>query len=241
MDTEGLIRPTKEINVKKSLLASALAALTLAAVPVAQAATTGSSLFLSPTPAPTDMVSPTGMPSPTDMTSPTAAASPIGPGCASLPTSGPGSASSMATEPVGTALAANTDLSTLAKAVDAAGLTETLNSAKGITVFAPTNEAFDKLPKETLDKLMADKEQLTKVLQNHIVEGRKAPADLTAEPLTTLGGGTLTVAGSDENYTVGDAKILCGNLQTSNATVYLIDSVLMPGAEATATPSESST
>ena len=81
----------------------------------------------------------------------------------------------MATEPVGTALAANPELSTLTKAVDAAGLTETLNSAKDVTVFAPTNAAFDKLPKETLDKLMADKEQLTKVLQNHVVEGRKAP------------------------------------------------------------------
>ena len=225
--------------MKKSLLASALAALTLAVVPAAQAATTSSSLFLSPSPAPTDLPSPTDMVSPTDMTSPTAAASPVGPGCTSLPTSGPGSAESMASEPVGTALAANTELSTLAKAVDAAGLTETLNSAKDITVFAPTNEAFDKVPKETLDKLMADKEQLTKVLQNHVVEGRKAPADLTAGPLTTLGGGTLTVTGSGEDYTVGDAKVLCGNLQTSNATVYLIDSVLVPGAEATATPTAS--
>jgi uncharacterized surface protein with fasciclin (FAS1) repeats len=145
----------------------------------------------------------------------------------------------MASEPVGTALAANTDLSSLAKAVEAAGLTETLNSAKDITVFAPTNEAFDKVPKETLDKLMADKEQLTKVLQNHVVEGRKAPADLTTAPLTTLGGGTLTVTGSGENLTVGDAKVLCGNLQTSNATVYLIDSVLVPGAEASVTPTAS--
>jgi uncharacterized surface protein with fasciclin (FAS1) repeats len=225
--------------VKKSLLASALAALTLAVVPAAQAATMSSSLFLSPSPAPTDLPSPTDMVSPTDMTSPTAAASPVGPGCTSLPSSGPGSAESMASEPVGTALAANTDLSSLAKAVEAAGLTETLNSAKDITVFAPTNEAFDKVPKETLDKLMADKDQLTKVLQNHVVEGRKAPADLTAAPLTTLGGGTLTVTGSGEDLTVGDAKVLCGNLQTSNATVYLIDSVLVPGAEASATPSAS--
>ncbi|MFC7642062.1 fasciclin domain-containing protein [Streptosporangium lutulentum] len=145
----------------------------------------------------------------------------------------------MATEPVGTALAANPELSSLAKAVDAAGLTETLNSAKDITVFAPTNAAFDKIPKEELDTIMGDKDKLTKILQNHVVEGRKAPADLTAGPLTTLGGGTLTVTGSGEDYTVGDAKILCGNLQTSNATVYLVDSVLLPGAEASATPSES--
>ncbi|MDP9843844.1 fasciclin domain-containing protein [Streptosporangium lutulentum] len=231
--------------MKKSLLASALAALTLAAAPAAQAATTSSFLFLSPAPAPTDMpsptdmTSPTDMPSPTDMTSPGATASPVGPGCASLPTSGPGSAASMATEPVGTALAANPELSSLAKAVDAAGLTETLNSAKDITVFAPTNAAFDKIPKEELDTIMGDKDKLTKILQNHVVEGRKAPADLTAGPLTTLGGGTLTVTGSGEDYTVGDAKILCGNLQTSNATVYLVDSVLLPGAEASATPSES--
>ncbi|WP_406314159.1 fasciclin domain-containing protein [Streptosporangium sp. NBC_01639] len=218
---------------KKSLLASALTVLALTAVPVAAQATTTSSLLrLSPTPVPTDMTSE----SPTDMTSEAPGATqPFGPGCASLPTSGPGSPSTMATEPVGTALSDNPELSTLAKAVEQAGLAETLNSAKDITVFAPTNEAFAKLPKEALDKVLADKEQLTKVLQNHVVEGRKSQSDLAGGTLTTLGGGTLTVTGSGEDYTVNDAKILCGNLQTSNATVYLVDSVLLP--EAGASPS----
>ncbi|WP_345005686.1 fasciclin domain-containing protein [Streptosporangium album] len=219
---------------KKSLLASTLTVLALAGVPAAaQAATTSSLLRISPTPMPTDMTSE----SPTDMTSeaPGTATKPFGPGCSSLPTSGPGSPSTMATEPIGTALSDNPELSTLAKAIEQAGLTDTLNSAKDITVFAPTNEAFAKLPKETLDKVLADKAQLTKVLQNHVVEGRKTPADLAEGTLTTLGGGTLTVKGSGEEFTVNDAKILCGNLQTSNATVYLVDSVLLP--EAGASPS----
>ncbi|MFJ2034026.1 fasciclin domain-containing protein [Streptosporangium sp. NPDC087985] len=229
--------------MKKSLLASALTVLALAAVPAAaQAATTSTLLRVSPTPVPTDMTSesPTEMTSesptettsesPTETTSesPGAATVPFGPGCSSLPTSGPGSPSSMATEPVGTALSSNPELSILAKAVHKAGLTDTLNSAKDLTVFAPTDKAFAKIPGKTLDKILGDKAQLTKVLQNHVVEGRKAPADLSQGTLNTLGGGTLTVKGSGEDYTVNDAKVLCGNLQTSNATVYLVDTVLLP-------------
>ncbi|MDP9867719.1 MULTISPECIES: fasciclin domain-containing protein [Streptosporangium] len=216
---------------KKALLASALTALALAAVPVAgHAAATGSVLRVSPTPMPTDMTSE----SPTDMTSesPGAMTKPFGPGCSSLPASGPGSPGSIASEPLGTALSHIPQLSTLAKAAKQAGLIEKLDSAPDITVFAPTDEAFGKIPKEVLAKALADKELLTKILNNHVVEGKKTPAELAEGPLTTLGGGTLTVKkAGEEDYTVEDAKVVCGNLQTSNATVYLVDMVLLPHAE----------
>ncbi|MET8338267.1 fasciclin domain-containing protein [Streptosporangium canum] len=218
---------------KKSLLASALTALALAAAPgAAQAVTTGSILRVSPTPMPTDMTSE----SPTDMTSESpggAMTKPFGPGCSSLPTTGAGSLESMAKEPVATAASHNPQLSTLVEAVKKAGLTDKLNSAKEITVFAPTNEAFSKIPKEMLDKVLSDKAQLTKILSYHVVEGKKTPEELTDATLSTLSGGTLTVKGSGEDYMVNDeAKVLCGNIQTANATVYLIDAVLLPTAGA---------
>ncbi|MEV4187674.1 fasciclin domain-containing protein [Streptosporangium canum] len=218
---------------KKSLLASALTALALAAAPgAAQAVTTGSMLRVSPTPMPTDMTSE----SPTDMTSESpggAMTKPFGPGCSSLPTTGEGSLESMAKEPVATAASHNPQLSTLVEAVKKAGLVDTLNSAKEITVFAPTNEAFSKIPKEMLDKVLSDKAQLTKILSYHVVEGKKTPEELTDATLSTLAGGTLTVKGSGEDYMVNDeAKVLCGNIQTANATVYVIDAVLLPTAGA---------
>ncbi|MGJ6966627.1 fasciclin domain-containing protein [Streptosporangium sp. G11] len=221
---------------QKSLLASALTVLALTAVPAAQAAAVPAHI-LSPTPLPTDSASPTDSmapgesPAPTDGMSPEPTGvmtEPFGPGCASLPASGEGSLSEMASQPVATAAASNPTLSTLAQAIEQAGLTETLNSAKDITVFAPTNEAFAKIPKDRLDKLLADKAELTKVLTYHVVEGKKTPEDLASGELTTMQGGALTVKGSGEDFTVNDAKVLCGNIQTSNATVYLVDKVLMP-------------
>ena len=105
---------------------------------------------------------------------------------------------------------------------------DTLNSAPELTVFAPVNDAFAALPKATMDAAMADpKGLLTKVLTNHVVAGKIAP-DKIAGDHKTLGGGTITVAGSGEDFTVGEAKVICGNVQTANATVYIIDSVLMP-------------
>ncbi|MFF5113863.1 fasciclin domain-containing protein [Streptosporangium sp. NPDC000509] len=209
---------------QKSLLASALTVLALTAAPAAQAVA-AHGWITSPTPVPTDTTMPTEGASPEPSGAMT---EPFGPGCASLPASGEGSLSEMASQPVATAAASNPSLSTLAQAIEQAGLTETLNSAKDITVFAPTNEAFAKIPKEKLDKLLSDKAELTKVLTHHVVEGKKTPEDLTQGTLTTMQGGTLTVKGSGEDFTVDDAKVLCGNIQTSNAVVYLVDTVLMP-------------
>ena len=95
----------------------------------------------------------------------------FGPGCASVPKSGAGSFSGMATAPVATAASANPALSTLVTAVKAAGLVDTLNSASNITVFAPDNAAFAKIPAATLKKLLANKAELTKILTYHVAAG----------------------------------------------------------------------
>ena len=156
------------------------------------------------------------------------AAKPFGPGCAAVPADGKGSFSGMATDPVATAASNNPLLSTLVSAVGKAGLADTLNTSKDITVFAPTNDAFAALPKKTLDAAMADpKGLLTKVLTNHVVAGRLSPDQLAGDH-KTLAGTTITVEGSGEDFTVGKAKVVCGNVQTANATVYIIDGVLLP-------------
>lgn len=158
-----------------------------------------------------------------------AAAEPFGPACSSLPAEGQGSAAAMATLPVATAAASNADLSTLASAVRAAGLVDTLNNAQNITVFAPTNEAFEKIPKEQLDAILNDKQQLTNLLTYHVVEEKVTIDKLPDGSFTTLQGDRLTTSGSGDRFKVNDkASIVCGDIETRNATVQLIDTVLMP-------------
>lgn len=155
---------------------------------------------------------------------------PFGPGCAAVPADGAGSFSGMAKDPVATAASNNPVLSTLVTAVTEAGLGDTLNTTPDITVFAPTNDAFAAMDKATLDKAMADpKGLLTTVLTNHVVAGRLAPDQVAGEH-ETLAGTKITVEGSGEDFSVGDAKVVCGNVQTANATVYIIDGVLLPAA-----------
>lgn len=158
-----------------------------------------------------------------------AGAQTFGAGCASIPADGAGSFNGMATEPVATAASANPLLKTLVAAVGQAGLGDTLNSADGITVFAPTDDAFAAIPKKDLNAVLADNKTLTKILTYHVVPGQLSPDEL-AGTHQTLEGEDLTVNGSGEDFTVGanDAKVLCGNIPTANATVYVIDSVLMP-------------
>lgn len=159
------------------------------------------------------------------------ASKPFGSGCAAVPASGTGSFEGMSTDPVATAASHNPVLSTLVTAVGAAGLGDTLNTAKDITVFAPANSAFAKVPAATLKSVLADKATLTKILTYHVIAGRLTPEQLAGDH-KTLEGGTVTVAGSGEAFTVGAAKanVVCGNVQTANATVYIIDSLLMPPA-----------
>ncbi|MFF9758664.1 fasciclin domain-containing protein [Streptomyces caelestis] len=161
----------------------------------------------------------------------TPADEPFGPACASVPEDGAGSFDGMAQDPVATAASHNPALSTLVTAVKKAGLVDTLNNAEDITVFAPTNDAFAKIPKDTLDKVLADKEQLTNILTYHVVGQRLAPEDLENGSYETLQKSKLTTSGADEDYTVNDsAKVVCGNVKTANADVHIIDTVLMPAS-----------
>ncbi len=155
----------------------------------------------------------------------------FGPACSSVPMSGAGCFSGMSTAPVATAASANPALSTLVAAVKKAGLVDTLNSASNITVFAPDNAAFAKIPPATLAKVLADKAELTKILTYHVASGRSTAAQLASgTPIKTLEGATVKPGDMSGTYTVNSAHVGCGNVQTANATVYIIDTVLMPPA-----------
>jgi uncharacterized surface protein with fasciclin (FAS1) repeats len=135
----------------------------------------------------------------------------------------------MSTAPVATAASNNPVLSTLVTAVKKAGLVDTLNSASGITVFAPDNAAFAKIPKATLAQVLANKAELTKILTYHVAAGRTTPAQLAAgKTIKTLEGSTVTLSKMGSTYEINSAHVVCGNVHTANATVYIIDNVLMP-------------
>jgi uncharacterized surface protein with fasciclin (FAS1) repeats len=162
-----------------------------------------------------------------------AGADTFGPGCKLIPSDGKGSFNGMATDPVATAASNNPLLKTLVAAVTQAGLGDTLNSADAITVFAPTDDAFAKIPKATLDKVLADKATLTRILTHHVIAGKLSPGQLAGEH-KTLAGDMVDVTGSGAEFMVdnagGAASVLCGNIPTANATVYVIDTVLMPAS-----------
>jgi uncharacterized surface protein with fasciclin (FAS1) repeats len=160
---------------------------------------------------------------------------PFGEGCAAVPADGEGSFTGMTDDPVATAASNNPALSTLAQAVMQANLVDTLNSAQDVTVIAPANPAFEAIPPDTLQAVLADNAQLTAILSHHVIEGRLAPDEL-AGTHTTLGGDEVTIEGSGEDFTVAQtvtgtpASVICGNVQTANATVYIVDQVLAPAA-----------
>jgi uncharacterized surface protein with fasciclin (FAS1) repeats len=158
-----------------------------------------------------------------------AAAQTFGSGCTAVPPAGAGSFTGMATAPVASAASANPVLSTLVAAVTKAGLVDTLNSQKSLTVFAPSNDAFGKIPPKTLKAVLADKPTLTKILTYHVIAGALSP-DQLAGTHQTLEGDDLTISGDNPDFVVGTQKasIVCGDVKTANATVYIIDSVLMP-------------
>jgi uncharacterized surface protein with fasciclin (FAS1) repeats len=200
--------------------------LTLAACGGGATADPGTST--APSASSTEMASPSM--SPSMEASPTMADQPFGAGCASVPKSGKGSFDGMSQDPVATAASNNPALSTLVTAVKAAGLVDTLNTAPALTVFAPANSAFAAMDQATLKKALADKKGLlTDVLTAHVVAGKLAPSELAGKHKTLNAKEPITVTGSGESFKVnGQASVVCGNVQTSNATVYIIDNVLLP-------------
>jgi uncharacterized surface protein with fasciclin (FAS1) repeats len=164
----------------------------------------------------------------------------VGAGCADYAAAvpdGAGSVSGMAQDPVATAASNNPLLTTLVASVSGqlnpdVDLVDTLNGGE-FTVFAPVDDAFAKLPADTVKAISEEKggATLSSILTYHVIPGQIAPADIDGT-FTTVNGADLTVSGSGDSITVGDssANVICGGVKTANATVYLIDSVLMPPA-----------
>ncbi|HET8987563.1 MAG TPA: fasciclin domain-containing protein [Humibacillus sp.] len=158
----------------------------------------------------------------------------VGPGCAAYAEQvpdGSGSVEGMAQDPVAVAASNNPLLTTLVAAVSGqlnpdVNLVDTLNGDE-FTVFAPVDDAFAKIDAATIETLKTDSELLTSILTYHVVPGQLSPDEVVGTQ-TTVQGGTVEVTGSGDDLMVNDATVICGGVHTANATVYLIDSVLMP-------------
>jgi len=233
------------------LVAGAALALTLAACGSTSTPATSSTSAAASSAAVTSSAAPTSAPKSSSQSSPamtsgtmssgaaSGAAAPaalVGPGCAAYAAqvpSGSGSVGGMAKDPVATAASNNPLLTTLTKAVSGqvnpgVNLVNTLNNGD-FTVFAPVDSAFAKVDAATMTTLTTDSALLSKILTYHVVPGQLSPSQV-AGTHTTAEGGTLTVTGSGDNLKVNNANVICGGVQTKNATVYLIDAVLTPPA-----------
>ncbi|WP_194410989.1 fasciclin domain-containing protein [Microbacterium cremeum] len=165
------------------------------------------------------------------------AANLVGPGCAGYAEAEPdgaGSIEGMSADPVAVAASNNPLLSTLVAAVSGqlnpdVDLVDTLNGDE-FTVFAPVDDAFAKIDPATIEALGTDAETLTAILTYHVVPGQIEPSGI-AGTHTTVQGADLEVTGEGDMWMVNDANVICGGVQTANAVVYLIDSVLMPPAQ----------
>lgn len=170
-----------------------------------------------------------------------AAGDPVGAGCAAYAEanpSGPGSVAGLAMDPVATAAGNSPVLTTLTSALSGklnpdVNLVETLNNGQ-FTVFAPTDDAFAKLDAATIETLKTDSDLLSSILTYHVVSGQADPTQVIGEH-TTVQGGSLKVTGSGSDLMVNDAGVVCGGIKTANATLYLIDTVLMPPASTATT------
>jgi uncharacterized surface protein with fasciclin (FAS1) repeats len=158
----------------------------------------------------------------------------VGPGCAGYAAQvpdGAGSVAGMAQDPVAVAASNNPLLKTLVQAVSGklnpkVDLVDTLNGGE-FTVFAPVDAAFAKIPPVTIGTLKTDSALLTRILTYHVVPGQLSPDQVVGQQ-TTVEKGMVEVTGSGDALKVNDANVICGGVHTANATVYLIDSVLMP-------------
>ncbi|MCT7659366.1 fasciclin domain-containing protein [Mycobacterium deserti] len=164
------------------------------------------------------------------------AANLVGTGCAAYAEQvpeGPGSVTGMAADPVTVAASNNPMLKTLTQALSGqlnpdVNLVDTLNGSE-FTVFAPTDDAFAKIDPATIEKLKTDSDLLTSILTYHVVPGQASPTQVPGTH-KTVQGADVTVIGQGNDLKVNDAGLVCGGVGTANATVYMIDTVLMPPA-----------
>ena len=123
----------------------------------------------------------------------------------------------------------NGSFTTLVTALTAAGLVGTLSGPGPFTVFAPTDAAFAKIPKETLNAVLADKAQLTKILTYHVVSGKVMASDVMGmSSAPTLEGSEVTVKVVDGKVMINDATVVMADVECTNGVIHVIDSVLMP-------------
>ena len=134
--------------------------------------------------------------------------------------------SAQAKDIVDTAVSAGS-FKTLATALGAAGLVDTLKGKGPFTVFAPTDEAFAKIPKADLDALLKDKAKLTAVLTYHVVSGKVMAADVKAGKVKTVQGSELTVTTAG-GVMVDNAKVVKTDIVADNGVIHVIDTVLIP-------------
>ncbi|MBD1805822.1 fasciclin domain-containing protein [Microcoleus sp. FACHB-SPT15] len=119
---------------------------------------------------------------------------------------------------------------TLVAAVKAAGLVDTLKGAGPFTVFAPTDEAFAKLPNGTVEALLNDIPKLKKILTYHVVSGKVKAADfsLTQKSATTVEGSEVKIDASNDSVKVNDATVSTSDVDADNGVIHIIDTVLIP-------------
>jgi uncharacterized surface protein with fasciclin (FAS1) repeats len=154
-------------------------------------------------------------------------------GQATSTTGGPAPAAAVGTTNIATLAKSDTQFSALAKAIDAAGLADTLSAAGLYTPFAPTDAAFAKLPAGELDRLLqpANREQLKTLLMNHVVEGQAKADYFTGKQgeMTALGGGKLALDGAS-GVKVNGATVVKADIMASNGVIHAVDTVLVPAA-----------
>ena len=221
-----------KIGYRKAFTAASLAA---AAILTVSACSNDTSTSASPETTSSTVAAASAAPAPMER-SMEPAADLVGPGCADYaaqnPT-GPGSVTGMAQDPVAVAASNNPLLTTLTSAVSGklnpnVNLVDTLNGSE-FTVFAPTDAAFAKIDPATIETLKTDSDLLSSILTYHVVPGQASPSQVTGTH-KTVQGGEVTVTGAGNSIKVNDASVVCGGVRTANATVYLIDTVLMPPA-----------
>lgn len=162
---------------------------------------------------------------PSHSSAPVVAAPPGPAGCPAAATR-----AAMATMTISQAVAASPDLARLAAVVRSSGMLPLLDGAPGITVFAPDNAAFTKLPPSTLRRIEADKALLAKVLTYHVVSRDLTPTQLAAgRSFTTMEGAPIVTSGHGSGQRLNrTAQVVCGGLRAGGATVYVVDTVLLP-------------